>query len=376
MIAPNPVSLCCALLLCMPLAILFTITSPTATTTTNHNNSDKNPAGNFISIGSPPPPSPPPPPLPEDDKSLFRLAARMNRKPWPPGAPKKVAFLFLTTTPLPFAPLWELFFNQTHTNNKKLFNIYIHADPSSHYEQPFSGVFTDRVIHSKPTQRFTPSLVSAARRLLAHALLDDPANAMFPLVSASCIPLHSFHFIYKTLIQSKKSFIEILANEPGAYGRYVARGEDTMLPEIPFQDFRIGSQFYILTRRHARLVVKDERLWSKFKLPCIQWDTCYPEENYFPTLLSMEDRSRCVPATLTHVDWSRQSGGHPREYEASEVGPDLILSLRRDRPRYDGNFTNSSSPAREDAPFLFARKFSPESLEPLMRIANDVILRD
>ncbi|XP_042499032.1 glycosyltransferase BC10 [Macadamia integrifolia] len=365
MLAPLPFSLCCALLLCLPLAIIFTITNPIpiTTLTTTHK---KYPVT--------PPPSPP-----EDDESLFRLAARMNPKPWPPGSPKKLAFMFLTTTPLPFAPIWELFFNQTHTN-KNLFNIYIHADPSFPYDPPFSGVFTGRVIHSKPTQRSTPSLVSAARRLLAHALLDDPANAMFPLLSASCIPLHSFNFTYQTLIRSKKSFIEILNNEPSAYSRYVVRGEEAMLPEIPFEDFRLGSQFFVLTRRHARLVVKDERVWDKFNLPCVRWDTCYPEENYFPTLLNMKDPNGCVPATLTHVDWTGLSDGHPHTYQASEVGPELILSLRSDRPRYGdtggGNVTNSSTRTKRDDPFLFARKFSPESLQPLMRIANEFIFRD
>ncbi|XP_019053642.1 PREDICTED: uncharacterized protein LOC104599475 [Nelumbo nucifera] len=137
---------------------------------------------------------PPPAVIPEDDESPFRIAGRVNRNPSPTGATKKLAFMFLTTSDLPFAPLWECFFlpNQTQQQNNrtKLFNIYIHANPSSHYDQPFSGVFFGRTISSKPTQPFTPSLVSAARRLLTHALLDDPSNAMFSLLSPS-VPLAS-----------------------------------------------------------------------------------------------------------------------------------------------------------------------------------------
>ncbi|OUZ99879.1 Glycosyl transferase [Macleaya cordata] len=377
-ISPSPLSLCCALLLCLPLALVFTsTTTPTAgTTTTNNSDKKKNPLRNFN------PPPPPPPPLPEDDESLFRLASRVNPNPSPASSPKKLAFMFLTTTPLPFSPLWELYFNdqnnQTQISKSKLFNIYIHIDPTHPYEPPFTGVFTDRVIHSKPTERFTPSLISAARRLLSHALLHDPSNYMFALLSPTCIPLHSFNFTYKTLIQSKKSFIEILSNEPGAYDRWVARGPEIMLPEVPFENFRVGSQFFVLTRKHARLVVKDERLWSKFKLPCVKWDVCYPEEHYFPTLISTFDRHGCVPATLTHVDWKGRSDGHPRTYEASEVGPELIIKLRRDKPRYgyEINVSDSSVHQSHNDPFLFARKFSPDSLQPLMDIANDVIFRD
>ncbi|KAA8525472.1 hypothetical protein F0562_007327 [Nyssa sinensis] len=251
---------------------------------------------------------------------LFRLAGRVNPNPLPTGAPRKIAFMFLTTAPLPFAPLWELYFNQTP---KKLYNIYIHADPSFNYDPPFSGVFSNRVIPSTPTRRYSPTLIAAARRLLSHALLHDRSNSMFALLSPSCVPLHSFKFTYRTLVRSKKSFIEILKKEVGAYDRWAARGPDVMLPEVTFESFRIGSQFFVLTRRHARIVVSDQRLWSKFRLPCLRSDTCYPEEHYFPSLLSMKDPRGCVPATLTHVDWRGRHDGHPRTYRASEIKVNL-----------------------------------------------------
>lgn len=93
--------------------------------------------------------------------------------------------MYLTTAPLPFAPLWETFFNGS---SKELYNVYVHADPTREYDPPFSGVFENRVIHSKPSERNTPTLASAARRLIAHALLDDPQNYMFALFSPSCYP--------------------------------------------------------------------------------------------------------------------------------------------------------------------------------------------
>ncbi|KAJ4707882.1 putative Core-2/I-branching beta-1,6-N-acetylglucosaminyltransferase family protein [Melia azedarach] len=371
MLSPSPLSLLCALLLCLPLAIVFTITTPTATTTpTSISQANESPATIFV-------PKPKPPPsiqIPKDDRSLFRVAARVVSPK--PTSPKKLAFMFLTTLPLPLAPLWELYFNRT---SKSLYNIYVHADPSFQYDPPFSGVFTGRVIPSKPSFRFTPTLISAARRLLAHALLHDPGNYMFALLSPSCIPIHSFNFTYKTLMSSEKSFIEILKNEPGTYDRWAARGQDAMLPEVKLEDFRIGSQFWVLTRKHARLVVSDERIWDKFNQRCKQEDTCYPEENYFPTLINMRDPRGCVPATLTHVDWSVSQGGHPREYKAWEVGPELILKLRNCRPRYgdDENMNGSDMPVmqRHD-PFLFARKFSRGSIQPLLSIANEVIFKD
>ncbi|MED6153778.1 hypothetical protein PIB30_105313, partial [Stylosanthes scabra] len=300
-------------------------------------------------------------------KELFRKASHAKRKP---TNTKKLAFMFLTTTPLPFAPLWESFFNNSPRN---LYNIYVHADPTFSYDQQFSGVFRNRTIPSKPTARYTPTLAAAARRLLARALIHDRNNYIFLLLSPSCIPLHSFNFTYATLGNSRKSFIEILVNESGSHDRWAARGDHVMLPEVRLEDFRIGSQFWALTRKHARLVVWETRLWSKFKLPCVRWDTCYPEENYFPTLLSMWDSRGCVHATLTHVDWSGSEDGHPRMYQKEEIGPELIWALRKDRPRYGDS---GSERRRRHDPFLFARKFAPDSLEALMQIADDVIFRD
>ncbi|KAJ4840054.1 hypothetical protein Tsubulata_050679 [Turnera subulata] len=291
------------------------------------------------------------------------MASQVNPSP---TNPKKLAFLFLTTAPLPFAPLWELYFNQSPS---ALFNIYIHADPTKPYDPPFSGVFANRVIPSKPTERLTPTLASAARRLLAHALLHDPANAAFALLSSSCIPLHSFPFTYRTLTRSNLSFIEVLENEKWAYYRWAARGDDAMLPEVKLEDLRIGSQFWALTRAHARLVASDDsRMWRKFNESCVLYRrSCYVEEYYFPTLVHMVDPPGAASATLTHVRWN--GGAHPVMYNALDVGPELIQAMRDSRPRYGYDHYRLNG-SRVD-PFLFARKFSPVCIHALMGIAKE-----
>ncbi|CAH2051023.1 unnamed protein product [Thlaspi arvense] len=213
--------------------------------------------------------------------------------------------------------------------------------------------------------------------LALHALLEDPSNSMFALLSSSCIPLRSFNFTYKTLIWPKKSFIELLKNEPGAYDRWAARGKYAMLPEVPFENFRIGSQFFVLTHEHARMIVSDSKLWSKFRLLCLKKSICYPEEQYFPTLISRRTKwmhpINPYPRRLQH-----QTARAPRMYRASEVRPDLIAAVRSKRPRYgdDGPNGSSSLATKRKDPFLFARKFSADSIQPLLRIALDVIFKD
>ena len=191
--------------------------------------------------------------LAQIDPPCFKRSA--IARPGSTNPKPKIAFLFLTNSNLSFAPLWELFFQ----GNSHLYNIYIHADPTSSFVSP-GGIFANRSIPAIHTKRASPTLIAAERRLLAAALADDPLNLYFALLSQHCIPLHSFRFLYRTLFTETvrfpyRSFIEILSGEPNLEERYVARGETAMLPEVPFEQFRVGSQFFVLTRRHAMMVV-------------------------------------------------------------------------------------------------------------------------
>lgn len=280
----------------------------------------------------------------------------------------KIAFMFLTNSNLYFSSLWEQFFNGSTPVDPHLYNIYVHSDPTIKIS-PLVGVFKDRLIPAKRTQRSSPTLISAARRLLAHALLDDPLNLYFALISQHCIPLHSFSYMYSFLLDTQKlskkmellSYIEILDESDSLLDRYNARGLNVMLPEVKFEEFKVGSQFFVLTRRHSLMVIKDRKLWRKFRKPCIKVESCYPEEHYFPTLLSMEDPMRCSKYTLTNVNWTDMVDGHPHTYYPSEVSSQLIYHLRESNSTYS---------------HMFARKFSPDCLNPLMEMADSVIFKD
>ncbi|KAK8595457.1 hypothetical protein V6N13_016824 [Hibiscus sabdariffa] len=293
-----------------------------------------------------------------DDLRLFREAIS-KAKATPRGGsskvshlgtvnPKpKIAFLFLTNSDLVFAPLWQRFFESSGGGD--LFNVYVHVDPSTKLSTP-EWLVKASFVPAKTTARASPTLISAARRLMANAIIDDPFNLYFALVSQHCIPLHSFKFVYASLLgnpssatkafltqRSHKSYVEILSEAPYLHNRYVARGDGSLLPEIPYDKFRVGSQFFVMAKRHALLVLRERKLWRKFKQPCLDLDSCYPEEHYFPTLLSMEDPKGSSFYTLTRVNWTDSVDGHPHTYLSPEISPELIHTLRKSNSRIELN---------------------------------------
>ncbi|CAN4090191.1 unnamed protein product [Withania somnifera] len=233
----------------------------------------------------------------------------------------RIAFLFLTNTNLHFSPLWDRFFG----GHDSFFNIYIHADPSLRFRHLKDE--SSRVVSSRPKN---PTCIPYTYIRRSTSYGDRPFRRPVKFLFCPCITIF---------------FIQILSNESYMWDRYIARGKSAMLPEVPFDRFRFGSQFFVLTRRHALVVIRDRRLWRKFRMPCLNEDSCYPEEHYFPTLLSMEDPKGCTQYTLTRVNWTESVNGHPPP---------------------ESNSTYSH---------MFARKFSPDCLKPLMDIADKVIFR-
>uniref|UniRef100_A0A2N9IPK7 Uncharacterized protein n=1 Tax=Fagus sylvatica TaxID=28930 RepID=A0A2N9IPK7_FAGSY len=120
-----------------------------------------------------------------------RLGTATNPKP-------KIAFLFLTNSDLSFAPLWNKFFNTT-TNNKHLYNIYIHPDPSVTIAPP-GAVFQGRFItEAKKTKRGSPLLISAACPLCLTLLSPSLSLTPLPLPSDCSLPLGHSHFVFLDL---------------------------------------------------------------------------------------------------------------------------------------------------------------------------------
>ncbi|XP_065881056.1 glycosyltransferase BC10-like [Euphorbia lathyris] len=290
-----------------------------------------------------------------DEELRWRASMAPNVDKFPFDRVPKVAFMFLTRGPVLMAPLWERFFK----GHQGFYSIYVHSNPSYNESDPETPVFHGRRIPSKEVGWGKVNMIEAERRLLGNALLDL-SNQRFVLLSETCIPLFNFSTIYSYLINSTTSFVESYDLEGGVgRGRYSPR----MSPEISINQWRKGSQWFEMDRQLALQVVSDTKYFSIFRRYCK--GSCYSDEHYLPTFVSMKHSEKNSNRTLTWVDWSR-GGPHPTRYVRSEVTAELLVSLRsKSNCLYNGN-SNSTC-------FLFARKFLPTALYRLLTFAPKVM---
>ena len=207
--------------------------------------------------------------------------------------------------------------------------------------------------------------MEAERRLLASALLDH-GNERFVLLSEACIPVRNFTAVHAFLTGSATSFVDNYGGGDcrARYDRYFAERTN-----ITIEHWRKGAQWFEMDRALALEVVADEPYIRMFHGFCAGRWRCLTDEHYLPTLLSLLGWGRRnANRTLTYADWKRPQGMHPHTHEAAEVTEELVRRIREDGG--DRCFYNG---ARNGICNLFARKFAPDTLEPLLRLAPKVM---
>lgn len=291
-----------------------------------------------------------------DDQVFWRASLLPQKKGYPFDRVPKVAFMFLTRGPLPLLPLWERFFR----GHAGYFSIYVHTHEDYELNVSTDSPFHGRKIPSKDVEWGSISMVDAEKRLLANALLDF-SNERFVLLSESCIPIYKFSIVYKYLIRSKESFVESY-DAPTRYGR--GRYNQKMLPDIHLYQWRKGSQWFEIQRDLAVYLVSDTKYHTIFKKYCRP--ACYPDEHYIPTYLNMFHGSLNANRTVTWVDWSTVAP-HPPTYDGIDITEGFIKSIRN-----KGKLCSYNSEMTSVC-YLFARKFAPSALVPLLNLTSTVM---
>ncbi|KAG0496509.1 hypothetical protein HPP92_001027 [Vanilla planifolia] len=291
-----------------------------------------------------------------DDELFWRATMMPKVQEYPFKRVPKVAFMFLTRGPLPFTPLWDRFFK----GHEGLYSVYVHALPDYKFNVSKNSSFYKRQIPSEDVQWGSITLLDAEKRLLANALLDF-SNERFVLLSESCIPVFNFPTVYEYLINSAQSFVQSYDDDsPRGRGRYNTR----MRPAILLSQWRKGSEWFELNRKLAIDIVADYKYHRIFQKHCRP--SCYPDEHYLPTYLNMFHGSLNANRSVTWVDWSR-GGPHPATYGRESITERFIQSIRN----------NGSICIYNNEPtsicYLFARKFAPSALKPLLNLTSTVM---
>lgn len=275
--------------------------------------------------------------------------------------------------------------------------MYVHSAPGFELDRTAtrSSYFYGRQLAKSVKVAWgEPTMVEAERMLFA-AALEDPTNQRFVLLSDSCVPLYNFSYIYTYLMASPKSFVDSFIDKAGK------RYNPNMSPSIPKDKWRKGSQWVMLIRKHAEVVVGDKHVFQVFRKHCKMVVTktllgrkanarrlgfelrrkqilkgaarkehdCIPDEHYVQTLFSIKGLElELERRTLTYTSWNQSSSDpkdkntwHPMTFEYDTASPEHVNAIKSiDHVNYQMEYrtewcqcNGTSVPC-----FLFARKFS------------------
>ncbi|KAJ4972867.1 hypothetical protein NE237_006041 [Protea cynaroides] len=306
----------------------------------------------------------------------------------------KIAFLFIARNRLPVDIVWDAFFQGERENR---FSIFVHARPGFMFNKATtkSAYFYGRQINdSIQVDWGEASMIQAERILLKNALMD-PFNKRFVFLSDRCLPLYNFSYTYDYIMSTSNSFVDSFADTKER------RYNPKMHPVIPVHNWRKGSQWVVLTRKHAKILMEDNTVYPVFQQHCRRkslpefWrnhplpadgskeHNCIPDEHYVQTLLAQKGlEGEITRRSLTHTAWDLSSsrdrkrrGWHPVTYKMSDATPALIRSIKGIRSIYYETEHRREWCSSKEKPghcFLFARKFTHPAA---LRLLNMSVFR-
>ncbi|CAL1391796.1 unnamed protein product [Linum trigynum] len=321
---------------------------------------------------------------------IMALSARFRHEQ---QVPPRIAFLFIARNRLPLEVVWDAFFK----GEESRFSVFVHSRPGFLFNEATtrSEYFLDRQLNdSIQVDWGEASMIEAERILLRHAL-EDPSNKRFVFLSDSCIPLYNFSYTYDYVMSTSTSFVDSFADTKD--GRYNPK----MDPVIPVDNWRKGSQWVVLIRKHAEVVVQDSTVFPAFQKHCRRkslpefWrdqpfptdpskeHNCIPDEHYVQTLLAQKGLEKEITRrSLTHSSWDvssskdpKRRGWHPVSYKFSDATPMLIQSIKDiDNIYYETEYRREwcTSKGKPSMCFLFARKFTRPAALRLLNMQSEL----
>jgi hypothetical protein len=200
---------------------------------------------------------------------------------------KRIAFCFLIYDIINHEELWHLFFK---TIDVKKYTIYIHYKinvPLKYFEKyKLKNCIQTRYAHI--------SLVEAQNLLLETAVNDG--NDQFIFISNSCIPLKSFKYIYDYLNENYSYFN--IAEHSSCFPRC-----NSVLQYIKKEHIQKASQWCILNKKHAKIIIDDKRYIRWFNTISTPDEHCYISLLYYNTLQNELITTPNIATGTTFINW-------------------------------------------------------------------------
>jgi len=226
----------------------------------------------------------------------------------------KIAFLFLTIGNIFHESVWIKYFE----GYQAYYSLYVH----SKNELDSYSFFASSTIQEKVPTTWTNTM--KAQIALLKEALKDPANEKFVFLSESTIPLSTFENTYVKLLRHPHSEFNYRKN-PHSNRKFGG-----------LSNIYKNSQWIILNRKHAQLIVDDEKYIKIFV------HNPHDQEHYPSTFLAHHNLlSEIVNNRTTLVIWGKKGAYHPHLFKNLDTDPYFIKILEA-----------------FDEKILFARKFS------------------
>lgn len=218
---------------------------------------------------------------------------------------------------------------ETVVDAQHLFSVYVHAPPDVP-DGDLAPLFQGRMVTRRLNAGWgTHQLVEAARNLLLEAW-RDPLNQRFLLVSESDIPIYDPLTFYAQMMSEQGSRVNACAHSHTDRRRWTWRMRSAHLKAY---HWRKSTQWFMLTREHAQVVLEDEEIYRRFEEFCWsdhdpdyrRYRDCFSDEHYMPTLFAVkkiQTESNCGAIGIAATNWS--GGAHPKSYQAVDVTPALV----------------------------------------------------
>lgn len=197
-----------------------------------------------------------------------------------------IAFLFLTYDEVEREDIWKKYFETADT---ELYHIYVHPKtPNKIWSQ---SIFKDCLLEKTvETQWGGWSLIEAQKRLLEEAL-KNLNHQHFILVSQNTIPINTFDELYIYMKDKPSLFYYKVATHPQHYPRYHGIKE----PCFTHSEFLFASQWSILSRKHAELLV-EEHVMIKYHYG----DMAIPDEHAYINYLIYHKKESIMNKMMTY----------------------------------------------------------------------------